>query len=394
MPWKINSEREQRWGFVQIAMRATTGLAELCRRSGISRKTAYKWIARFKDRGRRGLWDESRSAHQVHNRPAQKWLDRLRRCRAEHCTWGAPKIHWSLQHRFGVIDLPSEAAISRWLKNWRLTRRRRAHVPRGPAILRTTLSAARLPNDVWTVDFKGWFRTSDGTKVEPLTIRDLASRYILGFYLLARQSVEGVRLVMEGLFQQYGIPLVIRVDNGSPFGASGALGLTRLSAWWIKLGIKVEFIEPGHPEQNGAHEQMHRVYKAETLQPVARTLRGQKNRTRQWCWEYNHKRPHEALGMRVPADDYRKSRRKLPLRLRPWKYPKEWHSRLVKGKGMISLNGRMRFVGEAFEKERLGLKRILPGKWMVYFGPCLVGELHDTDAGGIRAVIYRKKRRR
>jgi transposase InsO family protein len=394
MPWKTNSEQEQRWGFVQKALRAKSGLAELCRRSGISRKTAYKWIARFTQRGRRGLQDKNRSAYQLHNRPTQQWLDRLRRCKVKHGSWGAPKIHWALQQRFGLLGLPSEAAISRWLKGWRLTRPVRARVQRGPAILRTALSAARRPNEVWTVDFKGWFRTGDGTKVEPLTIRDLASRYILGFDLLPRQSVEAVRMVMERLFKSYGIPQVIRVDNGSPFGATGALGLTRLSAWWIKLGIKVEFIEPGHPEQNGAHEQMHRVYKAETLKPVARTMRGQKNRTKQWCLEYNYKRPHEALGMRVPANHYRKSRRKLPARLGPWKYPKQWLSRLVKGKGMISLNGRGRFVGEAFEKERLGLKRVPPGKWMVYFGPCLAGELHDVDAGGIRAVIYRKKRRR
>ena len=394
MPWKTDSDREQRWGFVHLALRAKICLAELCRRTGISRKTAYKWIARFKEHGRRGLRDEARSAHQLHNRPPLKWLARIRRCKGQHSCWGAPKIHWVLKRRFGPRNLPSEAAISRWLKRWGLTRRGRARVPRGSAILRTALSAAHQPNEVWTVDFKGWFRTGDGTKVEPLTVRDLASRYILGFDLLPRQSVEGVRLVLERIFKIYGLPQVIRVDNGSPFGATGALGLTRLSAWWIKLGIRVEFIEPGHPEQNGAHEQMHRVYKAETLQPVAWTLRGQKNRTGQWCWEYNFKRPHEALGMEVPADHYRKSRRKLPVPLRPWRYPKEWSSRLVKGKGMISLNGRGRFVGEAFEKERLGLKRVLPGKWLVYFGPCLAGELYDVDAGGIRAVVYRKKRRR
>jgi transposase InsO family protein len=394
MPWKTNSDQEQRWGFVQLAMRAKTCLAELCRRSGISRKTAYKWIARFKERGRRGLRNEARSAHQLHNRPSSKWLARIRRSKSQHSSWGAPKIHWVLKQRFGRLGLPSEAAISRWLKCWGLTRRRRARVPRGPAILRTALTVPRQPNEVWTVDFKGWFRTGDGTKVDPLTVRDLASRYILGFYLLPRQSVEGVRRVMEGLFKLYGLPQVIRVDNGSPFGATGALGLTRLSAWWIKLGIKVEFIEPGHPEQNGAHEQLHRVYKAETLHPAARTLRGQKNRTRQWCWEYNYQRPHEALGMEVPGDYYRKSRHRLPARSQPWKYPKDWLSRLVKGKGMIALNGRSRFVGEAFETERVGLKRIPPGKWAVYFGSYLAGELHDRDAGGIRAVVYRKKRRR
>jgi putative transposase len=394
MPWKKNSDQEQRWGFVQLVMRAKICLSELCRRSGISRKTAYKWLARFKEGGRRGLHDQERSANRVHNRPKKKWFDRIRRCKRQHPGWGGPKIHWLLKRRFGRIGLPSAPAIGRWLRSWGLTRRRQARVRKGGTILRPALQEARHPNEVWTVDFKGWFRTGDGDRVEPLTVRDLASRYILDFCLMPRQNVEAARLAFEAIFQEYGIPQVIRADNGSPFGSTGALGLTRLSAWWVKLGIRVEFIEPGHPEQNGAHEQMHRVYKAETLNPPSASVRGQKQRTRRWCWEYNYQRPHEALGMEVPGDHYRKSRRKLPDRTKPWKYAAGWESRLVKGKGMISLDGRSRFVGEAFEKERVGLKRVPPGKWEVYFGPWLAGELHDVDSGGIRAVVYRKKKKR
>jgi hypothetical protein len=261
-------------------------------------------------------------------------------------------------------------------------------------MVRPALAQARHPNEVWTVDFKGWFRTGDGARVEPLTVRDLASRHILDICLMPRQNVEAARLAFERIFREYGIPRVIRSDNGSPFGSTGALGLTRLSAWWLKLGIRVEFIEPGHPEQNGGHEQMHRVYKAETLNPPSASVRGQKQRTRRWIWEYNYKRPHEALGMELPGDHYRKSRRKMPEGIKPWKYTVGWESRLVKGKGMISLEGRSRFVGEAFEKERVGLKRVQPGKWEVYFGPWLAGELHDVDSGGIRAVVYRKKKKR
>lgn len=391
MPWKHHSFEEQRWGFVRLVLRARMSLAELCRRSGISRKTAYKWIVRFEKRGRRGLHDRKRSAHQLHNRPKPKWLNRIRACKGKHPSWGAAKIHWVLRKRFGLAGLPSEAAIGRWLKLWGLTRRR-TRVRKGPVIRRPTLPEARHPNEVWSVDFKGWFRTGDGTRVEPLTVRDLASRYILEFCLMPRQSVEAVRLAMERLFKVHGIPQAIRVDNGSPFGSTGALGLTRLSAWWVKLGIQVAFIEPGRPEQNGAHEQMHRVYKAEALNPVAHSLRSQKRVTGRWCWEYNYERPHEALQMGVPGDFYRNSRRKLPARLKPWKYPALWQSRLVKGKGMISLNGRGRFVGEAFERERVGLKRVLPAKWQVYFGPYLAGELHDADSGGIRAVVYRRKK--
>jgi hypothetical protein len=211
--------------------------------------------------------------------------------------------------------------------------------------------------------------------------------------MLPQQNMAGTRLVMEGLFRTYGMPRAIRADNGSPFGATGALGLTRLSAWWVRLGIHVEFIEPGHPEQNGAHEQMHRVYKAETLNPPAHTSSRHKRRTGQWCREYNFERPHEALGMGVPADYYRKSRRKMPGRIGPWKYPKGWESRLVKGNGLICWKGRSRFVGEAFEWQRVGLKRLAQGNWQVYFGPLLVGELSDEENGGIRAIVYQKKKR-
>ena len=394
MPWKKNSEPEQRWGLIQLVLRAQLGLAELCRGSGISRKTAYKWLARFKEQGRQGLRNQTRCAHDLHNRPTERWLQRLRRRRRRNPTWGAPKIHWALRRRFGRRGLPAAGAIGRWLKSWGLTRRRRARALKGPSLLRPTLTQARQSHEVWTVDFKGWFRTGDGTKVAPLTVRDLATRYILLFCLLPRQRVGAARLAFERGFGVYGLPLVIRVDHGSPFGATGALGLTRLSAWWIKLGLHVEFIEPGHPEQNGAHEPRHRVYKADTLQPVCATRHGQQPRTHHWCWKYNYARPHAALGMAVPGDFYHKSRRRMPGRLGHWKYSAKWLSRLVKGKGMLSLNGRSRFVGEAFEGERLGLKRVPPGKWEVYFGPKLVGEFHDADAGGIRAVLYREKKQR
>jgi hypothetical protein len=259
---------------------------------------------------------------------------------------------------------------------------------------RPQLSIAKAPNEVWTVDFKGWFRTGDGSRVEPLTVRDLASRYILGIILLKRQNIEDCRRAFEKIFRQYGLPLVIRVDNGSPFGAAGALGLTRLSAWWVKLGIRVEFIEPGCPEQNGAHEQLHRVYQEEVARPAARSFRGQRTRTLRWVKHYNCERPHEALRMRVPVEFYRKSPRKMLSRLGHWQYESGWETRLVKGKGMISLDGLHRFIGEAFERERVGLKRTRAGVWEVYFGPLLIGELWDCETSGIRAVWYRKGRRR
>jgi putative transposase len=391
MPWKTTWNGEQRWHFIREALREKTPLAVQCRRWAISRKTAYKWIRRFTALGRSGLQDERRAAHRVHTRPAKIWLARIRRWRTKHPSWGAPKLRWALGHRFGHKALPSEPAISRWLKRWGLSRKRRRCAHKGPVIDRPKLTVAKKSNEVWTVDFKGWFRTGDGTRVEPLTVRDLASRYILAVVLLGRQNMKESRLAFERIFREYGLPQVIRVDNGSPFGSTGALGLTGLSAWWVKLGIRVEFIAPGRPDQNGAHEQVHRVYKEETLQPVAFTMRAQKNRSARWRETYNRQRPHESIGMRVPAEIYRKSTKKMPLQIRPWAYPNTWQSRLVKGKGMISFYGRGRFIGEAFEGERVGLQLCRAGVWNVYFGPLLIGELWDADLSGVRAIWYRKQ---
>ncbi len=367
-------------------------VTELCRRYSISRKTAHKWIDRFKEGGRKGLRDRSHAAVHLHNRPARVWLERIRRWRARHPTWGAPKIRAVLQRRFGVSDTPSEAAIGRWLKQWGLSRRRRRPVHRGARVERPHLTTATLPNDVWSVDYKGWFRTGDGTRIEPLTVRDMASCYILATILLPNTGLSLCREAFTGIFRTYGLPAVIRVDNGTPFGSIGAWGLTRLSAWWIKLGIRVEFIEPGQPGQNAAHEQMHGVYKNESLTPPARTFAAQKRRSKRWVQTYNHERPHETLGMRVPAELYRKSRRRFPEVLRPWRYPTDWQSRLVKGQGMISLDGKGRYIGEAFEGERIGLQRHCANHWNVYLGPLLLGQLHVLETSGIHATWLKRRR--
>jgi len=395
MPWKTNDQRERRWNFMQEFLRQQNSVSGLCCRHGISRKTAYKWIGRFKQFGRFGLGDRQRVAQRVHNRPSARWLQRIRRWRHRHPSWGARKLRWALERRFKGRGLPSAAAISRWLKCWGLTRRSRRAAHKGPVARRPRLTRASQPNEVWTVDFKGWFRTGDGQRLEPLTVRDLASRYVLGVVLLPRQTVAQCRPAFERIFQEHGLPLIIRVDNGSPFGATGALGLTRLSAWWVKLGIGVEFIAPGHPEQNGAHEQLHRVYAEETLNPVASTVRAQQRRSENWRRQYNHGRPHEALAMRVPAQVYRKSRRVFPGRLKPWKYETGWESRLVRSKGLICFQGRSRYIGEAFEGERVGLKWLRTGVWAVHFGPLLIGELWAQDGTpGIRAAWYRAGRQR
>jgi putative transposase len=299
-----------------------------------------------------------------------------------------------LRKQYGPRGAPSAAAIGRWLQAWRLSYRKPRRGARcGPVVPRPHLTVAAQPNDVWSVDFKGWFRTGEGRRADPLTVRDMATCFIIGVELVRNQSVEHTQAAFVHLFRQYGLPAVIRVDNGCPFGADGALGLTRLSAWWIRLGVRVEFITPGCPGENAAHEQMHQVYKAEMANPPASTIGLQRRRTRNWVREYNEIRPHEALGMLCPAQLYTKSARKLPKKLPALRYGPDWLSRLVKGQGMINLHGRRRFVGEAFEGERVGLKRTSSG-WEVYFGHLLIGTLAADDQAGIHAVRYRHQPQR
>jgi putative transposase len=203
-------------------------------------------------------------------------------------------------------------------------------------------------------------------------------------------EVEVARREFARIFKKHGVPERIRCDNGTPFGGLGPTGLTRLSAWWVKLGIVVEFITPGRPCENGAHEQFHRIYKAEVAVNPEKTRQAQQKRSSRWLAHYNRQRPHEGLGMRTPAALFKKNRRRLK-RLRPWSYPRSWQRHWVKGNGEITRNGVRRYVGEAFVRDYVGLKWIREGIWEVYFGPELVGELHENESGAIRMARYARK---
>jgi hypothetical protein len=253
-----------------------------------------------------------------------------------------------------------------------------------------SLTLAGRSNHVWTVDFKGWFCTQDGRRTEPLTVRDLFSRYVLSIRLLPDHSWEPVRRIFQQLFGQYGYPGVIRMDNGGPFGSTGPAGLSRLSAWWTALGISVEFIAPGHPEQNGGHEQMHRVLKAETTRPTSRNRRAQQRRTDRWVNIYNRIRPHEGLGQRPPAEVYRP--KPVGLRTHVLKYSQQWSVRRVRSNGQIKWQGKKRFVGEALVGYPVGLKPMRGNKCAVYFGRLLVGELWEKDSSGMRPAKYARQK--
>src|SRR3989454_9537733 len=366
MPWKMRSRQEQRFELVRQMIVGRLSVTELCQRFRISRQTAYKWRGRYRQQKLGGLKDRPRRPQRSPQRTSGCWLRRGRRGRQGPRRWGARKMRAEFGRRFGKLGTPSTATISRWLKRWGLSRGR-ARRRRGPVVLRRALRAAQRCNEVWTVDFKGWYRTAAGTRVEPLTVRDLHSRYGLTIALLRTQSIAATRREFRRIFARHGLPERIRSDNGSPFGGAGPTGLTRLSAWWIKLGIEVEFITPGRPCENGAHEQFHRVYKAEVAARPERTVKAQQKRSLLWLRHYNHERPHEALGMKRPADLLQRSRRRMPQGLRVWTYPKDWERCWVKGNGEISCRGVRRYVGEAFVLDYVGLKPLRPRAWRGFF---------------------------
>jgi transposase InsO family protein len=310
--------------------------------------------------------------------------------RKRHPHWGAKKLRHLLarQHpRTG--KLPGLRTLERWLHDAGVTVPRPPRARRGPQLPRPLLTKAAGANEVWTIDFKGWFVLGDGQRCEPLTVRDLGTRFVLAIVPVTTTSDRCVRAALRPVFARWGLPAVIRVDNGSPFGGlHGPLNLSCLSVWWQRLGIQVEFIRPAKPQDNGAHEQMHRILKAETLAPPAGNQRAQQRRFQRWQREYNYVRPHEALGGRCPAEFYRRS-------LRPWQtplplhYPAAWLTRRVLGKGAIRFLGRTRNIGRAFAGETIGLQPRDPQHYEVYLGTLHLGTLHLADPGAMRPCVFR-----
>jgi transposase InsO family protein len=385
MPWKISSLSQARRRFLRAAWRGHHSVAQLCRQFGISQKTGFKWLCRFRQFGGPGLDDRSRRPKRSPLRTAARWLNAISVLRRQRPHWGAKKIGARLRRRYPRARLPAVRTIAKWLPRLVPTRARRRSARRGPRIPAPALTMPQAPNEVWTVDFKGWFRTRAGQRVDPLTVRDLFSRYLLGIRLVSWRH-EPVRQYFHVLFARYGLPKVIRVDHGAPFAGDGALDLSRLSAWWLRLGLRVEFTRRAHPQDNGAHEQMHRVYRAEV--PPAANARAQQRRTTQWVHDYNHERPHEALGQRVPAEFYHASRRRYRPVWRPLRYRRGWASRRVTDHGYVRWHGRLRGIGRAFGGECVGFKPVSAGVWEVYFGPHLIGLLVDTDPGAMRPARW------
>lgn len=379
MPWDETTRMEQRVRFVDDLGSCLYTMTELCERYGISRKTGYKWAQRYGFEGIDGLRDRSRAPESCPHRMPEKVSAALLELRRDHPTWGPRKLLAWLRKRQPKVSWPAASTVGDLLKRHGLVREQR-HRSRRRAPSGGPLVEASAPNQVWTSDFKGQFRTGDGRLCYPLTVVDRFSRFLLGVEGLDSVAEATAWPVFERLFREHGLPEVIRTDNGSPFASGSAVaGLSRLSVRWIKLGIRPERIKPGHPEQNGAHERMHRTLKAETARPPAASRPAQQERFAEFRRVYNEQRPHEALKQRTPSELYEPSAREYPSREPKPEYPGHFSVRSVRQSGEIKWQGGYLFLSETLSGEPVGLEETGDGIWSVYFGPVLLGRFDERE---------------
>lgn len=383
MAWREVAPMEERIRFVLQATREEGSFTALCGEFGISRKTGYKWLARYRVHGVDGCRERSRRPRASPTRIPAAVEALVLRERHRHRTWGPKKLREILGTKYGITPVPAVSTIGNLLTRHGLTRKTRRRRPVS-APDRRTRTAATHPHAVWAADFKGWFRTRDGQRCDPLTISDLASRYVLACRIVGGPRSADVRPVFRRVFRRFGVPEVLRVDNGPPFGSRGVCGLSALSVWWLQLGIRVEFLEPSHPEQNGAHERMHRTLKAETTRPPAATPRAQQGRFDRWRHTFNTERPHEALGMQRPAERYRPSSRRYTNHPAPVAYPRHYEVRRVKSTGIVRWRNQVWYIGQALHGMAVGLTEVDEGRWAVYFGDLLLGYLDARTPGSLQ----------
>jgi putative transposase len=398
MPWKETDAMKERtrlvleWERRWKANKGTVNISELAREFGISRECTYKWIRRYRaaDRDVRAVDELSRKPMTSPTAIADEIQDLIVRARKAHPRWGPRKLRALLVDRHPGIEFPSASTLATILKRRGLVLvKRRRRRPRVDPDVSPPFSECNAPNQVWCVDFKGWFVTHDGRKCYPLTITDAYSRYVLRCEAMLQPDGPAVMRAFDSVFSEFGLPLVIRSDNGPPFASTGAAGLTTLSVWWLRLGIRLERIAPGEPQQNGRHERMHRTLKAD-VEPQA-NVRRQQAAFDVWRREFNDVRPHEALAMRPPVKVYAPSTRRYP---RPLYHPDTSdcdHLASVEKSGAIRFAGRKFFVSSALRHLVLELVHIDERIWEVRWGRILLGRIHRDKPE--RGLIPTRRRR-
>jgi transposase InsO family protein len=340
-------------------------MTELCKAHQITRETGYYWVRRYQQGGLEALQDRDRAPRQHPNQTPAEIEQAVLALRRAHMTWGPRKLQRVLERAAPQRCWPAVSTIGALLAREGLVvarkKRRRAPPYREP------FAAAQAPNRVWCADFKGWFRTADGQRIDPLTISDAYSRYLLRCQCVEKADGPAVRAIFESAFRECGLPQAIRTDNGVPFASPAVAGLSRLAVWWIKLGIVPERIAAGHPEQNGRHERMHRTLKQETASPPARDRRAQQRAFDRFRREYNEERPHEALGLETPSAVYSASPREYPVRLPEVEYGSALQVRRVRYCGQFHWQGESVFLSETLAGEPIGLLPIDERFYTVYF---------------------------
>jgi transposase InsO family protein len=385
MPWKGVTVSEQRQRFLEDFKLNYYPVAELAERFGISRKTAYKWIDRFEEEGQSGYHEHSRRPASCPWQTEAAIVQELVDLRKAHPRWGPRKLLDLMHERNGQRKLPAVSTAALILARQGLARSRRRYRRAHPGCPKTVPQG---PNDIWAADYKGQFRLKDGGYCFPLTVSDLASRYVLGVDAHPAISLDRTIKHFSTLFQAYGLPNRIRTDNGSPFASSALARLSQLSVWFIKLGIYPELIEPGEPQQNGIHERMHRTLKQDATVPPAGSLRSQQQKFDRFREEFNEVRPHEALGMKRPAQVYQPSTRCMPKRIGLYDYPSHYLVRRVSRCGTIRVLRNQVFVSQTLNEDYVGLEEVDDGVYDLFFCFYQIGR-YELQTNKIHDIVSR-----
>jgi transposase InsO family protein len=387
MPWKEDKPMDQRVRLIEDYENGESIVA-LSELYGIARKTVYKWLQRHASGGVAELADRSRAPLNCPGKVSSEMIAAIIAAR-HRWKWGPRKLRVKLSQAQPQIVWPAESTIGEILKRAGLTQRRKPRLRTPP--YGQPFAAVQDANQTWCADFKGWFRTGDGTRCDPLTITDAYSRYLFRCQIAAKTDTVHVAAIFESAFRQYGLPRVIHSDNGTPFASRAPGGLSRLSMQWVKLGILPERSRVGSPQDNGRHERMHLTLKQSALRPPESNPRRQQRAFDRFQEEYNHERPHEALEDRTPASCYTASCRPMPRRIPELEYPQEYAVRRVSQQGSLKMNGERSFISEIFAHEWLGLSAVDERYYEVFYGPVKLGFL-DTRRHTFHRALPRRAR--
>lgn len=364
MPWEVSNIMSER---MKLILRLEQGeqMSTLCREFGISRKTGYKFLERYKLYGPDGLRDQRRSPISKPSKTSEPIEQRILEIKQQYPTWGARKIREKLKSFDDKV--PHQMTVHRILaRNGKVSKQKQRRS--NPAFRSEKIQTTTRPNEIWSIDFKGQFQTKDGKDCYPLTLSDHFSRFLILCESLEGTASRPAEIALEEAFLEYGLPDAILSDNGCPFGSRGIFGLSRLSVWFMRLGIDVLRIEPGHPEQNGRHERMHLTLKRATTRPAADNLLQQQERFNRFIREYNNERPHEALDMKIPSEVWEKPKRKMPETLPIPAYENEDLIRFVASNGYVNIQKGKKFqLGYAFADQPVAITEVEDNLWRVRF---------------------------